>query len=74
MALLHVNFFSESLGMSVACDVILPQRATKQIGMAAEARQDKHPVLWLLHGASAVPALSATLRRWGWLSLCPTPI
>ena len=52
MALLHVNFFSESLGMSVACDVILPQRATKQIGMAAEARQDKHPVLWLLHGAS----------------------
>ena len=29
MALIHVNFFSESLGMCVACDVILPQRATK---------------------------------------------
>ena len=52
MALIHVNFFSESLGMCVACDVILPQRATKQIGMAAVASGDKHPTLWLLHGAS----------------------
>lgn len=52
MALLHVNFFSESLGMCVSCDVILPQRATKQIGMAAVSGNDKHPVLWLLHGAS----------------------
>lgn len=52
MALIHVNFFSEALGMCVACDVILPQRATKQIGMAAVAGGDKHPVLWLLHGAS----------------------
>lgn len=52
MALLHVNFFSEALSMCVACDVILPQRATKQIGMAAAARGDKHPTLWLLHGAS----------------------
>ena len=38
MALIHVNFFSEALGMCVACDVILPQRATKQIGMAAASR------------------------------------
>ncbi|MGI6315733.1 MAG: alpha/beta hydrolase [Christensenellales bacterium] len=52
MALMHVNFFSESLGMAVAADVILPQRASKQIGMAAAARTGKHPVLWLLHGAS----------------------
>lgn len=52
MALIHANFFSESLGMCVACDVILPQRATRQIGMAAAARTDKHPTLWLLHGAS----------------------
>jgi putative tributyrin esterase len=52
MALIHANFFSESLGMCVACDVILPQRATKQIGMAASVRADKHPTLWLLHGAS----------------------
>ena len=52
MALIHVNFFSEELGMCASCDVILPQRATRQIGMAAAARGDKHPVLWLLHGAS----------------------
>ena len=35
MALIHVNFFSEALGMCASCDVILPQRATRQIGMAA---------------------------------------
>lgn len=52
MALLHVNFFSQSLGMAVACDVILPQRATRQIGMAAAARDGGHPTLYLLHGAS----------------------
>lgn len=52
MALIHIGFFSESLGMAVSCDVILPQRASGQIGMAAEARGGKHPVLWLLHGAS----------------------
>ncbi|MDD3243936.1 MAG: alpha/beta hydrolase family protein [Eubacteriales bacterium] len=52
MALMHVNFFSQELGMCVAVDVILPQRANKQIGMAAQTRGEKHPVLWLLHGAS----------------------
>ncbi len=52
MALLHTYFFSESLGMSVSVDVILPQIAKKQIGMAATVRKGKTPVLWLLHGAS----------------------
>src|SRR5450756_900222 len=52
MALIHVNFFSESLGMSVAADVILPQDATKLVGMETAVSADKHPVLWLLHGAS----------------------
>jgi S-formylglutathione hydrolase FrmB len=52
MALVHANFFSEALGLSVAVDVILPQVATKQIGMAATVREGKTPVLWLLHGAS----------------------
>ncbi len=52
MALLHTNFFSEALGMSVAADVILPQVSQKQIGMAATVREGKTPVLWLLHGAS----------------------
>ncbi|MGI6183524.1 MAG: alpha/beta hydrolase [Candidatus Fimadaptatus sp.] len=52
MALIHANFFSEALGMCVSCDVVLPQRATRQIGMAAAASEGAHPTLWLLHGAS----------------------
>ncbi len=52
MALMHVNFFSESLGMCVAADVILPQAATKLVGMETAAPAEKHPVLWLLHGSS----------------------
>ena len=52
MALIHANFFSETLGMCVSCDVVLPQRATRQIGMAASAADGAYPTLWLLHGAS----------------------
>lgn len=52
MALIHIGFFSECLGMSVSCDVILPQTAGGQIGMASGVRSDRHPTLWLLHGAS----------------------
>lgn len=53
MALIHIGFFSEALGMCVSCDVILPQKASAgQIGMASGTRGEKHPVLWLLHGAS----------------------
>lgn len=51
MALVHVGFFSEALGMCVNCDVILPQYSRSLIGMkTAEAGTRK--VLWLLHGAS----------------------
>ncbi|MDD4773599.1 MAG: alpha/beta hydrolase family protein [Eubacteriales bacterium] len=43
MALLHVNFFSKTLGMMMNMDVILPQ----------ETPQDAHyPSLYLLHGMS----------------------
>lgn len=53
MALIHIGFFSESLGMCVACDVILPQQTgAGQIGMESGTRGGKHPVLYLLHGAS----------------------
>jgi len=52
MALIHVDFFSRALGKSQGCDVIIPQKATKQIGMDSAAGNDKHPVLWLLHGMS----------------------
>jgi S-formylglutathione hydrolase FrmB len=47
MALFHVNFFSDVLGLSVTMDVILPQPApgTRRGGQ-------KLPVLWLLHGLS----------------------
>ena len=34
MALLHVNFFSNTLGMCVSMDVILPQKTQGQIGMS----------------------------------------
>lgn len=52
MALIHIGFFSECLGMAIQCDVILPQTASGQIGMAAGVQGDRHPTLWLLHGAS----------------------
>jgi len=42
MALLHVNFFSETLGMQMQMDVTLPQ--TKD--------SEPYPVLYLLHGMS----------------------
>lgn len=51
MALLHVDFFSETLGMCMNMDVILPQRANGQIGMNSSAG-DSFPTLYLLHGMS----------------------
>ncbi len=52
MALMHVNFFSEVLGMCMNMDVILPQRARGQIGMESNRKDGKYPVLYLLHGMS----------------------
>lgn len=52
MALLHVNFFSEVLGMACSMDVILPEPARGQIGMAGSTRTEDVPVLYLLHGMS----------------------
>ena len=51
MALVHSHFFSNVLGRCVSCEVILPQKATKLIGMES-AESEKTKVLWLLHGAS----------------------
>lgn len=51
MALLHSHFFSNTLGRQVSCEVILPQKASKQIGMDS-VQNSETPVLWLLHGAS----------------------
>lgn len=51
MALAHVDFFSNVLGMCVQMDVILPQRTTGQIGMEGKG-SDCYPTLYLLHGMS----------------------
>jgi putative tributyrin esterase len=52
MALLHVNFFSDVLGMCMNMDVILPQKTSGQIGMEGNVAEGKIPVLYLLHGMS----------------------
>lgn len=46
MALFHCNFYSSILNLSVSMDVILPQPPP------GEQRNDRLPVLWLLHGLS----------------------
>ncbi len=52
MALLHVNFFSDALGMCTQMDVILPERAAGAIGVTSKAGDGKYPTLYLLHGMS----------------------
>ena len=52
MALIRCNFFSETLGMSTAMDVILPESASGQIGMDTRETGGEPPCLWLLHGLS----------------------
>ena len=52
MALLHVNFFSDVLGMATSMDVILPEQTAGQIGMEGVASDKPYPTLYLLHGMS----------------------
>ena len=52
MALIHCDFFSDTLGLCSSMTVILPQNTRKQIGMTGKAGRRKHPVLYLLHGMS----------------------
>ena len=52
MALLHVDFFSDVLGMCAEMDVILPEQTHGQIGMEGKRSEGKYPVLYLLHGMS----------------------
>ncbi len=51
VALIHTYLRSDSLGRGVSCEVILPQKSTKLIGMET-AENEKIKVLWLLHGMS----------------------
>ena len=52
MALMHVDFFSDVLGMSMNMDVILPQQTKGQIGMEGEAGNGGYKTMYLLHGMS----------------------
>jgi len=52
MAFIQCDFFSETLGGSCSMNVILPQATTEQIGVTSTTNNGKHPVLWLLHGAT----------------------
>lgn len=52
MALMHVNCFSETLGMCVSFDAIIPQATRRQIGMTGVALEPPYQTLYLLHGMS----------------------
>jgi len=52
MALMHVKFFSDTLGMCVEMDAIIPQAANGQIGMTGVADGGPYQTLYLLHGMS----------------------
>jgi len=52
VAFLDFYFFSESLGLTCAAHVLIPQLTVKQIGMTGGERREKYPTLYLLHGLS----------------------
>lgn len=52
MALLHVDFFSDVLGMSMNMDVLLPQQTHGQIGMEGRNTKGQYKTMYLLHGMS----------------------
>ncbi len=52
MALLHTDFFSTVLGMSMNMDVILPQQTWGQIGMEGKGAEGRVKTMYLLHGMS----------------------
>jgi len=52
MALMHVKFFSETLGMCVEMDAIIPQAMGGKIGGTAIPDGGPYQTLYLLHGMS----------------------
>ncbi|MCI9637672.1 MAG: esterase family protein [Hungatella sp.] len=52
MALMHVDFFSDVLGMCVNMDVIIPQKTKGQIGMEGVGADKPYKTMYLLHGMS----------------------
>ncbi len=61
MALLHVNFFSEVLGMNSSMYVILPQGVKGPAGTESKAGDGRIKVMYLLHGLGDD---QATWIRW----------
>jgi S-formylglutathione hydrolase FrmB len=52
MAHLRCDFFSDVLGLCTSMTVLLPQRASTQIGLTSRAGDGDPAVLYLLHGLS----------------------
>ena len=52
MALMHVDFFSDVLGIAANMDVIVPQHSKRLIGMDTAKWDGPYPTLYLLHGLS----------------------
>ncbi len=52
MALMHVDFFSDVLGMGMDMDVLIPQKTSNQIGMKGNAGDGRYKTVYLLHGMS----------------------
>ena len=52
MALMHVDFFSDVLGMGMGMDVLIPQKTNNQIGMEGKASGKRYKTVYLLHGMS----------------------
>jgi putative tributyrin esterase len=52
VAYFDCHFFSDVLGLSVSASVLLPQKTSRQIGMAGTAGGGRFPTLYLLHGLS----------------------
>lgn len=52
MAYLHVDFFSDVLGMCTSMNVILPQKTRGMIGIDSAETDGRYPTLFLLHGMS----------------------
>ena len=52
MALMHVDFFSDVLGMCMEMDVIIPQKTKGQIGMEGVGADQPYKTMYLLHGMS----------------------
>ena len=52
MAFLDFHFFSETLELTCAAHVLLPQPTVQQIGMTGGPAREKYPTLYLLHGLS----------------------